>query len=48
MENDIDAWCEEDGLVPHHVQARFEAIASNKRMVNVMLRMIEAKLSCTP
>jgi hypothetical protein len=48
MENDIDAWCEEDGLVPYHVQARFEAITSNKRMVNVMLRMIEAKLSCTP
>ncbi len=48
MGNKMDAWCEGDGLVSHHVQAPFEAIASNKRMVNVMLRIIEAKLSCTP
>lgn len=44
----MDAWYEGDGLVPHHVQTRFEAIASNKRMMNAMFMKVEAKFSCTP
>ncbi len=48
MRNKINAWCEEVGLVSHLVQDRFKATASNKRMMNVMLRIIGAKLSCTP
>ena len=44
MENNIDVWYEEDDLISHRVQARLEAIASNQRMMNVMLRIVEVKL----